>query len=236
MDSHAAWSDPSVRRTEFDAVTEQVRERINIREMIESYGIPLKKRGPRYVGLCPLHHERTPSFYANPDQQNYHCFGCGAHGDVFSFVMAMDHVSFPEAKRRLAARVGIPLDDSSPSRETRAVWAREQRALHRDLPAARLWRPVAVTLAQELLMELKAGLYNPQSTMVPHVGEIAEWTRRLARWRAIDGAELVETYRQWRADRPALTDAMVKAAALHETADRRGLDRFWAELDQDRAA
>jgi DNA primase len=69
----------------------------------------LEKRGGRYIGLCPFHHEKTPSFTVNPDQKLYYCFGCGKGGTVLNFVMEMDKISFPEAVETLARRLGVEL-------------------------------------------------------------------------------------------------------------------------------
>ncbi|MDR0722677.1 MAG: DNA primase [Treponema sp.] len=71
--------------------------------------VRLEQRGGRYVGLCPFHHEKTPSFTVNPDLKLYHCFGCGKGGTVLNFVMEMEKLSFPEAVTLLAKRFGVPL-------------------------------------------------------------------------------------------------------------------------------
>ena len=72
--------------------------------------VRLKKSGSnRYLGLCPFHQEKTPSFSVHAGMQFYHCFGCGESGDVFKFVMKMDSLTFPEALRALAERAGIPI-------------------------------------------------------------------------------------------------------------------------------
>jgi len=77
-------------------------------DVIGSY-FPLKRSGSGYSALCPFHREKTPSFHVNPQRQNYHCFGCGASGSIFRFVMEYESVDFPEAVQRLAQRAGIPL-------------------------------------------------------------------------------------------------------------------------------
>jgi len=87
---------------------EEIRSRINLADLIGNY-VRLRKSGRRYIGLCPFHAEDTPSFSVNPEEGFYYCFGCKAAGDVFSFVMQMEGISFPEALERLATRVGIAL-------------------------------------------------------------------------------------------------------------------------------
>lgn len=87
---------------------QRVAEANDIVEVIGSY-FPLKRVGTSWRALCPFHREKTPSFHVNPQRQSYHCFGCGAGGTVFRFVMDYEHVDFPSAVRRLAQRAGIPI-------------------------------------------------------------------------------------------------------------------------------
>lgn len=86
----------------------ELRERINIVDIISDY-VSLKKVGKNYKGLCPFHSEKTPSFTVNEEKQIFHCFGCNSGGNVFNFVMKMDHLSFPEVVRELAKRYGVDL-------------------------------------------------------------------------------------------------------------------------------
>src|SRR5919108_3202178 len=81
--------------------------------------IGLKRVGRRYQGLCPFHAEKTPSFSVNQAEGLYYCFGCGAKGDVITFVREVEHLDFVGAVERLAARAGIPLryDDAAVSAE-----------------------------------------------------------------------------------------------------------------------
>ncbi|MBP5159997.1 MAG: DNA primase [Lachnospiraceae bacterium] len=91
-------------------VIEEVRSRNDIVDVIGSY-VQLKKKGSRYVGLCPFHNEKTGSFMVNRDFQTYKCFGCGKRGNVFTFVMEYESYSFPEAVKFLAERAGIVLEE-----------------------------------------------------------------------------------------------------------------------------
>ncbi len=93
-----------------DAVSE-IRERTNIVELVGGY-TPLKKAGRSFKGLCPFHQEKTPSFVVFPDSQNFHCFGCGKGGDIFTFYMEIERVDFREALRELARRAGVELDNA----------------------------------------------------------------------------------------------------------------------------
>lgn len=88
---------------------EQIRQAVDIVEVISDY-VGLKKQGRNYFGLCPFHGESTPSFSVSPDKQIFHCFGCGAGGNVFSFLMELEGISFQEAAMKLAARGNINLE------------------------------------------------------------------------------------------------------------------------------
>jgi DNA primase len=91
---------------------QEIRERIDIVEVVSSY-LPLKHSGENHLGLCPFHGEKTPSFNVNSRRQIFHCFGCGVGGNVFSFLMRMEGVSFPDAVRRLAERVGVEIEETA---------------------------------------------------------------------------------------------------------------------------
>ncbi len=90
---------------------DEVRAAADIVKVVGDY-VKLRKAGANYMGLCPFHQEKTPSFAVHPAKQIFHCFGCGVGGDVFKFVMMMDSLTFPEALRRLAEKVGVRLSDT----------------------------------------------------------------------------------------------------------------------------
>ncbi len=87
---------------------EQIAAGNDIVDVIGSY-FPLKRAGANFRALCPFHQEKTPSFMVSPSRQTFHCFGCGAGGSVFRFVMEYEHLDFPAAVRKLAARAGITI-------------------------------------------------------------------------------------------------------------------------------
>ena len=87
----------------------QVKHSTDIVRVIGEHERLKKAGGNRYMGLCPFHQEKTPSFSVHAGLQFYHCFGCGASGDVFKFVMEVERLTFPEAVRMLAERAGIPI-------------------------------------------------------------------------------------------------------------------------------
>ncbi len=93
---------------------EAIRQRADILQVIGA-AVTLKKKGQRWVGLCPFHHENTPSFSVTPDKGLYYCFGCHVGGDLFSFVMRHEGLDFTEAARKLADRVGVQTEPESPA-------------------------------------------------------------------------------------------------------------------------
>jgi DNA primase len=87
--------------------------------------VSLKKAGTTYKGLCPFHGEKTPSFVVTPQRETWHCFGCGLGGDIFSFVMQRDSVTFPEALRTLAQRAGVEIDERTKREDARQARLRQ---------------------------------------------------------------------------------------------------------------
>lgn len=102
-----------------DDVIEEVRARNDIVDVISQY-VTLKKKGANYLGLCPFHNEKSPSFSVSPGKQMYYCFGCGAGGNVITFIMEYENYSFGEALKYLADRAGITLPEAEDSKEARA--------------------------------------------------------------------------------------------------------------------
>jgi len=104
---------------------EEVRRRNDIVDVISEY-VTLKRAGKNYKALCPFHSEKTPSFIVSPEKQIFHCFGCGAGGDVVGFVMRMEKISFHDAVLKLAERAGISLSELDPTSLTREAREREK--------------------------------------------------------------------------------------------------------------
>lgn len=133
-----------------DAIA-QIKERLNIAELIGAH-VALTRAGRNLRGLCPFHPEKTPSFYVFPDQGTFHCFGCGAHGDAFTFLMRSQQADFGTVLRDLAQRTGVALPDrrTAAREEARSERLRQvletaarfyQHALHeaREAAAARAY-------------------------------------------------------------------------------------------------
>ena len=88
---------------------EQIRSSISIVDLISGY-VQLRKRGKNYIGLCPFHNEKTPSFTVSEEKQIFHCFGCHTGGNVYKFLMEYEKISFVEAIQELAENLGIDLE------------------------------------------------------------------------------------------------------------------------------
>ena len=115
---------------------QRVAEANDIVEVVGAY-FPLKRAGTSWRALCPFHREKTPSFHVNPQRQSFHCFGCGAGGTVFRFVMDYEHLDFPSAVRRLAQRAGVPIVEDAGSADDDRIHALRKRllALHAEAAA-----------------------------------------------------------------------------------------------------
>lgn len=109
-----------------DEVIEQVRSRVDIVSLVSEY-VKLRKTGKNYVGLCPFHEEKTPSFSVDPDKQLFYCFGCGVGGTVFNFLMRKEGLTFPEAMAALAKRAGIELPTTRARAEEEAAMKERRR-------------------------------------------------------------------------------------------------------------
>src|ERR1700712_4790967 len=97
---------------------QQILSRIDIIEIINSF-VKLKKRGANYLGLCPFHNERTPSFTVSPAKEIYKCFGCGKTGNTISFLMENEKLSYVEALKWLANRYNVEVEETAVSPEVK---------------------------------------------------------------------------------------------------------------------
>ncbi|WP_165000319.1 DNA primase [Anaerophilus nitritogenes] len=109
-----------------EELIEEIKERNHIIDVVSRY-VPLKKSGSTYKGLCPFHHEKTPSFVVSEEKQFYHCFGCGQSGDAIHFVMQMEHIDFIDAIHMLGDWAGISIEEYTTSdREKEEIHIKNQ--------------------------------------------------------------------------------------------------------------
>ena len=119
--------------------------RVDIVQVVSAY-VPLKKNGSRYWGLCPFHHEKTPSFSVNVEQNLYYCFGCKAGGNVVQFVEEMEHLTYREAVEYLAKQIHMPIPETQEDPDYERRRSQRERLLGANKAAARwyhaqLWLP-----------------------------------------------------------------------------------------------
>ncbi len=117
---------------------EEIKERNEIEEVIGQF-VPLKRAGSNVVGLCPFHNEKTPSFTVFSGTKSFYCFGCGAGGDVVTFVMKLQNLDYPEAVEYLAKRAGITVEEDE-NRKTDKPTVRKDRIIAATTEAARFYR------------------------------------------------------------------------------------------------
>ena len=118
-----------------DEIIEEVRNRTNIVDVISQY-VNLQKKGSQYFGLCPFHNEKTGSFSVSPQKQMYYCFGCGKGGNVFSFLMDYDNMTFKEAVEELAPKCGVTLPQREMTAQERQKADRRSRLFEINKEAA----------------------------------------------------------------------------------------------------
>ncbi|MDE2726761.1 MAG: CHC2 zinc finger domain-containing protein, partial [Gemmatimonadota bacterium] len=99
-----------------EELVDSIRSQADIVDVVSDY-VTLRRSGKNYMGLCPFHDEKTPSFSVNPEKQIFHCFGCGKGGSVFTFLTEHENVTFVEAVRHIARRLNITIPDTHGERE-----------------------------------------------------------------------------------------------------------------------
>ena len=118
-----------------DDIIEEVRMKNDIVDVISQY-VKLTRKGSSYFGLCPFHNEKTGSFSVTPSKQMYYCFGCGAGGNVFNFIMEYENFTFGEALESLADRAGVTLPKMEYSREAKEMAEQKAQLLEINRQAA----------------------------------------------------------------------------------------------------
>ncbi|MDD2969415.1 MAG: DNA primase [Lachnospiraceae bacterium] len=121
-----------------DEVVEEIRQKNDIVDVVSGY-VRLQKKGSNYFGLCPFHNEKSPSFSVTPSKQMYYCFGCGAGGNVFTFIMEYENYSFQEAIKHLADKAGITLPEIEYSEEAKTKESKRAKLLEINKEAAKYY-------------------------------------------------------------------------------------------------
>ncbi|MBT6329911.1 MAG: DNA primase, partial [Kordiimonadaceae bacterium] len=114
---------------------DEIRNRLPTSEIV-GRKVRLIRKGREFSGLCPFHNEKTPSFTVNDDKAFYHCFGCGAHGDIIKFVLETEGLSFPETVERLAEQAGLQIPEYTPEDKQRS---KVRKTLYDVMEAAAHW-------------------------------------------------------------------------------------------------
>ncbi len=195
-----------------EEIIEEVREKNNIVDVISEH-VRLEKKGANYFGLCPFHNEKSPSFSVSAGKQIYHCFGCGAGGNVISFVMAYENYSFPEAVRMLAERAGIRLPEADYSEEIKKQEGERGRLLEIQKEAARFFYYM-----------LRSAPGETGSRYLTGRGLSEEIMKRFGLGFAPASGRSLVQYLKGKGYR----DEVVKAAGLAAFDERHGMhDKFW---------
>ena len=121
-----------------EELIEEVRIKNDIVDVISGY-VRMQKKGSNYFGLCPFHNEKSPSFSVSPSKQIFYCFGCGAGGNVITFLMEYENASFQEAVKMLADRAGVNLPELEYNEEARQKESRRAKLLAINREAARYY-------------------------------------------------------------------------------------------------
>jgi len=199
---------------------EQIAAANDIVEVIGSY-FPLKRAGANFKALCPFHQEKTPSFMVSPSRQTFHCFGCGAGGSAFRFVMEYEHVDFPAAVRKLAVRAGITIVEERGAADENRQYETRRKLLKLHAEAAEWFH--------ENLIKKEIG--EPARKYLKQRGITAETAKRWQlgyapdEWDAFGGWARTQGYEQ----RDLLTSGLIKAKDENQTSTLKpqtSYDRF----------
>ncbi len=195
-----------------DELIEEIRSGNDIVDVISGY-VKLTKRGSSYLGLCPFHNEKTPSFAVSGNKQLYHCFGCGAGGNVVTFLMEYESYTFPEALEELASRIGIDLPKQEMSGQARAESDQRTRILEINKAAAKyFYVQLRREQGKQAMDYLKGRKLSPETMQKFGLGYANKYSDDLYRYLRQQGYQ----------------DEILKEAGLVTLDERRGgYDKFW---------
>ena len=195
-----------------EELVEEVRTRNDIVDVISGY-VKLQRKGSSYFGLCPFHNEKSPSFSVSPGKQMYYCFGCGAGGNVLTFIMEYENYSFPEALKLLADRAGVNLPEQEYSKEER----RQQ-----DLRTAIL--EVNKTAAKYYYYQLRAEAGKPGMDYLKNRQLSEETMQRFGLGYAGKYSDGLYRYLKQK----GVSDELLRQSGLMNVDEKRGMyDKFW---------
>lgn len=195
-----------------DEIVEEVRSRNDIVDVISAY-VKLQRKGSSYFGLCPFHNEKSPSFSVSPGKQMYYCFGCGAGGNVFTFVMEYENYTFPEALKLLAERAGITLPEQEYTGEERRQQDLKSAVREINKTAARYFCYVLRTQQGEKAMQyLKNRNLSDETIKRFGIGYAGPYSDALYRYLKKQG----------------ISDQLLKESGLMQVNEKQGMyDKFW---------
>ena len=195
-----------------DDIVEEVRARNDIVDVISGY-VKLQRKGSSYFGLCPFHNEKSPSFSVSPAKQMYYCFGCGAGGNVFTFIMEYENYTFPEALKLLAERAGIKLPEQEYSEE-----ARRQHDLKSSV------RELNKTAAKYFYCMLRAPQGEKAMQYLKNRGLSDETIRKFGLGYAGPYSDALYRYLKKQGN----SDQLLKESGLMQVNEKQGMyDKFW---------
>lgn len=195
-----------------EEVIEEVRQRNDIIDVISSY-VKLKKTGSNYMGLCPFHNEKSPSFSVSGNRQMYHCFGCGVGGNVFTFIMEYENFTFLEALKYLADRCGMQLPEAQQTPEARRMADVRNRILEINKEAAKYYvYQLKSPQGQQALAYLEDRALSPETIRRFGLGYSNKYSDDLYQYLKKKGYE----------------DEILKESGLFTMDERHGVsDKFW---------
>ena len=195
-----------------DELVEDIRSKNDIVDVIGNY-VRLKKQGSSYFGLCPFHNEKSPSFSVTPSKQMYYCFGCGAGGNVFTFIMEYENYSFQEAIKFLADRAGVSLPEIEYTPEMKKKETRRARILELNKEAAKYYYYMLREEQGKIAMDYLVGRKLTEETMQHFgLGFSNQYSGDLVKYLRSKGYE----------------DELIRAAGLVNVDEKRGMqDKFW---------
>lgn len=195
-----------------DDVIEEVRTRNDIVDVVSGY-VKLQRKGSSYFGLCPFHNEKSPSFSVSPSKQMYYCFGCGAGGNVFTFLMEYENFTFPEAVKALADRAGMELPEAEYSEEAKQQRDLKTAVLEVNKMAAKYYYCLLRAPQGAKAMEyLKKRELSGETMRRFGLGYASQYSDELYRYLKQQG----------------ISDALLKESGLMTVNERQGIyDKFW---------